>query len=163
MAWEVEWLILLEMIVKMLTHIHIVVYTWWCWHIYKGDEVGVDVDQLGDETEARRVKNSKVKRAWPGAMGDRPGSSSRGRMSEDKVRRKDWCWSVRAVYVLGKLSYVSYRMVSEPTLAVSRVRVSVAQAWCAWLVWTQSGHPAWHMRWHWTYERGQEGTFLAWG
>ena len=24
------------MIVKMLTHIHMVVYTWWCWHIYKG-------------------------------------------------------------------------------------------------------------------------------
>ena len=91
------------------------------------------------------LKNSKVKRAWPGAMGDRPGSSSRGRMSEDKVRRKDWCWSVRAIYVLGKLSDVSgpgleeaghYRMVSEPTLAVSRVRVSVVQAWCAWLVWT---------------------------
>ena len=69
-------------------------------------------------------------------MGDRPESSSRGRMSEDKVRRKDWCWSVRAVYVLGKLSDVSgpgleeagrYRIVSEPTLMVSRVRVPVAQ------------------------------------
>ena len=35
------------MFVKMLTHIHMVVHTWWCWHIYKGDEVGVDVDQLG--------------------------------------------------------------------------------------------------------------------
>ena len=44
------------MIVKMLTHIHMVVYTRWCWHIYKG-EVGVDVDQLGDETKARRVQN----------------------------------------------------------------------------------------------------------
>ena len=73
------------------------------------------------------------------------------------MRRKDWCWSVRTVYVLGKLPDVSepgleepgcYRMVSEPTLEVSRVRVSVTQAWCAWLVWTQSGHPAWHMRWH---------------
>ena len=42
----------------MLTHIHMVVYTWWCWHIYKGDEVGVDVDQLGDGTEVRRVRNS---------------------------------------------------------------------------------------------------------
>ena len=42
----------------MLTHMHMVVYTWWCWHIYKGDEVEVDVDQLGDETEARRVRNS---------------------------------------------------------------------------------------------------------
>jgi hypothetical protein len=35
-----------------------VVYTWWCWHIYKGDEVRVDVDQLGDGTEVRRVRNS---------------------------------------------------------------------------------------------------------
>ena len=35
-----------------------VVYTWWCWHIYKGDEVGVDVDQLGDETEVREVPQS---------------------------------------------------------------------------------------------------------
>ena len=46
------------MIVKMLTHIHIAVYTWWCWHISKGDEVGVVVDQLGDGTEVRRVRNS---------------------------------------------------------------------------------------------------------
>ena len=46
------------MIVKMLTHIHIVVYIWWCWHISKGDEVRVDVDQLGDGTEVRRVQNS---------------------------------------------------------------------------------------------------------
>ena len=41
------------MIVKMLTHKHMAVYTWWCWHIYKGDEVGVDVDQLGEEMEAK--------------------------------------------------------------------------------------------------------------
>ena len=40
-------------------------------------------------------------------MGDRPGSPSRVCMSEDKVRRKDLCGSVRAVYVLGKLSDVS--------------------------------------------------------
>ena len=33
-----------------------VVYTWWCWHIYKGDKVGVDVDQLGDGMEARKVQ-----------------------------------------------------------------------------------------------------------
>jgi hypothetical protein len=31
------------------------------------------------------TKNSKVKRAWLGAMGDRPRSPSRVRMSEDKV------------------------------------------------------------------------------
>ena len=42
----------------MLTHIHMMMYTWWCWHIYKGDDVGVDVDQLGDRTEARKVRNS---------------------------------------------------------------------------------------------------------
>ena len=54
MAWQVEWLILWKMIVKMLTYIYMVVYTWWSWHIYKGDEVGVDVDQLSDETEVRR-------------------------------------------------------------------------------------------------------------
>ena len=35
---------------EKLTHIHMVVYTWWCWHIYKGDGVGVDVDQFGEET-----------------------------------------------------------------------------------------------------------------
>ena len=58
MAWQVEWLILWKMIVKMLTHIHMVVYTWWGWHIYKEDEVGVDVDQLGDGTKVRRVRNS---------------------------------------------------------------------------------------------------------
>ena len=40
-------------------------------------------------------------------MGDRPGSPSRVRMSEDKVRRKDLYGSVRAVYVLEKLPDVS--------------------------------------------------------
>jgi hypothetical protein len=40
-------------------------------------------------------------------MGDRPGSHSRVRTSEDKVHRKDLCESMRAVYVLEKLSDVS--------------------------------------------------------
>jgi uncharacterized protein YraI len=31
------------------------VYTWWCWHIYKGEEVGVETDQLNKETGARQV------------------------------------------------------------------------------------------------------------
>ena len=66
-------------------------------------------------------------------MGDRSGNLFWVRTSEDKVRRKDLCGSVRAVYVLGKLPDVSgpglgeagrYRMVSKPTLAVSRARVS---------------------------------------
>ena len=86
-------------------------------------------------------------------MGDRPGSSFRVRTSEDKVRRKDLCWSVRAVYILEKLPDVSgpglgearrYRMVSEPTLMVSRVRVSQlrrhgAHGWCGSGVVTQHG------------------------
>ena len=37
----------------MLTHIHMVMYTWWCWHICKGEEVRVDEDQLGEEKEAK--------------------------------------------------------------------------------------------------------------
>jgi hypothetical protein len=40
-------------------------------------------------------------------MGDRPGNPSWVRMSEDKVRRKDLCGSVRVVYVLEKLPDVS--------------------------------------------------------
>jgi hypothetical protein len=40
-------------------------------------------------------------------MGDRPRSSSRVRTSEDKVRRKDLCWSVTVVYVLEKRPDVS--------------------------------------------------------
>ena len=42
----------------MLTHIHMMVYTWRCWHIYKGEEVGIDVDQLGEENEAKQVTRS---------------------------------------------------------------------------------------------------------
>ena len=66
-------------------------------------------------------------------MGDQPGSPYRVCMSEDKVRRKDLCGSVRVVYVLEKLLDVSgpglieagrYRMVLELTLAVSQARVS---------------------------------------
>jgi hypothetical protein len=53
-AWQVEWLTPLKNICEMLTHLHIMVYTWWCWHIYKGEEVEVDVDQLGEEKKAKR-------------------------------------------------------------------------------------------------------------
>ena len=52
---------------------------------------------------SRSPKNSEVKACLAQSnlgMGDRPGSSSRMRTSEDKVCRKDWCWSVRTVYVL---------------------------------------------------------------
>jgi hypothetical protein len=69
------------------------------------------------------------------------------------VRRKDLCGSMRAVYVLEKLPDISrpglveagrYRMVSEPTLAVSRARVSRlrrhgAHGWSGPRVVTQHG------------------------
>ena len=68
-------------------------------------------------------------------MGDRPGNTFRVRTSEDKVCRKDMCWSMRIVCVLIKLPDVSgpglgepgrYRMVSEPTLAVLQARTGVS-------------------------------------
>jgi hypothetical protein len=31
----------------MLTHLHKLLYTWWCWHICKGVEVGEGVDRAG--------------------------------------------------------------------------------------------------------------------
>ena len=37
----------------MLTHMHIVMYTWWCCHICKGEEVEVETDQLNEETEVK--------------------------------------------------------------------------------------------------------------
>ena len=45
----------LKNVCEKLTHIYIRVYTWWCWHIYKG-EVGVDVDQLGEEMECPPIE-----------------------------------------------------------------------------------------------------------
>ena len=44
----------LKMIVKMLTHMYMVLFTWYCWHICKGESVGVDVDQLGEARKAFR-------------------------------------------------------------------------------------------------------------
>ena len=38
----------------MLTHLHLVVYTWWCWHIYKGEEIRVVVNQLREEKNVFR-------------------------------------------------------------------------------------------------------------
>jgi len=40
-------------------------------------------------------------------MGDRPRSPSWVRTSEDKVCRKDWCWSMGTDYILEKLPDVS--------------------------------------------------------
>ena len=43
----------LENICEKLTHIHMVVHTWWCWHICKG-EVRVVVNQLREERKVFR-------------------------------------------------------------------------------------------------------------
>ena len=36
----------------MLTHMHLVLFTWCCWHICKRERVGVDVYQLGEARKA---------------------------------------------------------------------------------------------------------------
>ena len=45
---------------KMLIDMHMVVYTWWCWHICKGEGVGVDVDvdQLEEERKVFRCSSN---------------------------------------------------------------------------------------------------------
>ena len=47
----------LKMIVKKLTHMHIVLFTWCCWHICKGKGVEVDVDRLGEARKAFRCSS----------------------------------------------------------------------------------------------------------
>ena len=47
----------LKIIVKMLTHMHMVLFTWCCWHICKGERVGVDVYQLGEARKAFRCSS----------------------------------------------------------------------------------------------------------
>jgi hypothetical protein len=75
-------------------------------------------------------KNPQVKRAWLRAIWDGwlTEKFSRVRMSEDKVRTKDWCWSVGIISDFRELLGVSIvglrvdgvlQMVSEPTLTVS--------------------------------------------
>ena len=57
----------LKMIEKMLTHMHMMFFTWCCWHICKGEGVGVDVDQLG---EARKVFRCSLETrlVWSGIL-----------------------------------------------------------------------------------------------
>jgi hypothetical protein len=55
-------------------------------------------------------------------MGDRPGSSSRVRMSENKVCTKDPCWSVGTIYDPRELSGVS-----TAGLGIGRVVTDYAQ------------------------------------
>ena len=88
---------------EKLTHIHTVVYTWWCWHICKGDEVGVDVDQLGEETELRKVPQS-----GPDAEAQRPVSSGSQHAASvcrlDAGSESDWTLEVVSGPVVGQSS-----------------------------------------------------------
>jgi hypothetical protein len=72
----------LKIFVKIITYIHMVMYTWWCWHIYKREVVGVELDQLGEEKEEIRVDwtlvaerpdstlaSSVASPIWPGRTG----------------------------------------------------------------------------------------------
>jgi hypothetical protein len=65
-------------------------------------------------------KNSKIKRAYPRAMGDR---------LESLCPRKDLCWSVRAVYVLEKQPDVSGLGLEEAGRYTARV-LRAELAWC---------------------------------
>jgi hypothetical protein len=75
-------------------------------------------------------------------------------MSEDKVRKKDSCWSVGMVYDPKGLPGVSnidsgvdgvLQMVLEPTLTVSWACGLGVRAYVSWHMWARSGHMAWHM------------------
>jgi hypothetical protein len=44
----------------MLTHMHMMEYTWWYWHICKGEVVGVELDQLGEERKVFRCAPNHV-------------------------------------------------------------------------------------------------------
>jgi hypothetical protein len=39
---------------------HIMVYTWWCQHICKGEVVGVDLDLLGEVGEEKEKKRASL-------------------------------------------------------------------------------------------------------
>ena len=47
----------LKIIVKMQTHMHMVLFTWCCWHICKGERVGVDIYQLEETKKAFRCSS----------------------------------------------------------------------------------------------------------
>ena len=50
------------MFVKMLTDMHMVVYIWWCWHICKGE--GVGVDQLEEEEKGVLLFSGHLDGSW---------------------------------------------------------------------------------------------------
>jgi hypothetical protein len=47
------------MLGKMLTHLHMVVYTWWCWHFCKGE-----VREVLEEIELKKRRDG----SWIGIL-----------------------------------------------------------------------------------------------
>ena len=43
----------LGIVFEMLTHMHKMMNTWWCWHICNEEVVGVETDQVGEEKEKK--------------------------------------------------------------------------------------------------------------
>ena len=50
--------------VKMLTQMHMVVYTWWCWHIYKWGGVPRVERGLGSSALLRKLSTYFLLRLW---------------------------------------------------------------------------------------------------
>jgi len=100
---------------------------------------------------------------WP------TGKSSRVRTSEDKVRRKDLCWSVRVVYVLDKLPDVSGPSLGEAgrysllhyicRSCAAKLKPSISRVYlvaiCIFILIFFWSHPGTHW-WMW------EGVCIAW-
>ena len=49
---------------EMLTHMHMVVYTWWCWYIYKGGRVPRVERGLGFSVLLRKLSVYFLLRRW---------------------------------------------------------------------------------------------------
>jgi hypothetical protein len=86
-ARQVECLIPSEMIVKMLTHVHKVVITCWCWHIYEGvfkelESLFSTTPEVGKETEANggHRGDRTLHRTWSWYDRTRPISTAQSRV-----------------------------------------------------------------------------------
>jgi hypothetical protein len=102
-------------------------------------------------------KNLQVKRAWLKAIWDGwpigkfPGT----RMSENKVRTKDSCWSIGTIYDPSELPGVSIAGPGIRQGVTSGIRADPrdftgvsglgVRVYGAWRIWDRSGYLAWHM------------------
>ena len=79
----------LKIVCENLTRVDKVLYTLWCWHICKGEEVRVETDQLGEEKEMKHVTMSDRTLASVGPTHLVSGSSwARSRSSDRTLHGK---------------------------------------------------------------------------